>query len=155
MATIIDAIAYILKEYPHKSELSNARVTKILYLADWYCAINDSPPVTSINWYFDNHGPFVWDVKNAVEGSNIARVVPTINQYGSRKNVLELLDKDYNPSITDDEKEALDHIIEVTKGLYWSDFITLVYSTHPVSSSEKYTYLNLPEKAKEYAQINR
>ncbi len=49
-----------------------------------------------------------------------------------------------------EEKASLDYIIEVTKKLYWGDFIKLVYATHPIASSERYSYLNLIEKADEY-----
>lgn len=37
MANLKDIIAYILQNYPSnkKHELSNARVTKMVYLADW------------------------------------------------------------------------------------------------------------------------
>ena len=37
MANLKDIIAYILQNYPSnmKHELSNARVTKMIYLADW------------------------------------------------------------------------------------------------------------------------
>lgn len=152
MLNLPEAIAYIIKKYPHKSELSNARVTKMLYLADWHALINGNEKVTNINWYFDNYGPFVWDVKRAVEESPYLHSIITKNFYGQPKDLFELSDDEYNPKIDDAAKMSLDHVIKITKSLNWSDFIKLVYSTYPISSSAKYTYLNLPDLARAYRQ---
>ncbi|MCY1304867.1 hypothetical protein D9M70_546400 [compost metagenome] len=74
----------------------------------------------------------------------------TQNIYGQYKKKFKILDKSYKPELSASERDALDHIIKVTQRLYWNDFIRLVYSTHPIASSERYTYLDLPKKAKEY-----
>jgi len=66
MAAITDILAYILNRYPHAQEMSNARITKMVYLADWKHAIDSHRQISSINWVFNNYGPFVWDVKNAL-----------------------------------------------------------------------------------------
>ena len=69
MANLKDIIAYILQNYPSnmKHELLNARVTKMVYLADWRNCVRSKGQVSDIKWYFDNFGPFVWDVKKAAE----------------------------------------------------------------------------------------
>lgn len=61
-------------------------------------------------------------------------------------------DRNYTPRLTDDERNSCDHIIEVTRKLYWAPFIKLVYSTHPIASSERHTFLDLVLKAAEYRQ---
>jgi hypothetical protein len=43
MAELKDIIAYYCKQYPHKAELSKARLTKMVYLADWKSAIGQPP----------------------------------------------------------------------------------------------------------------
>ncbi len=58
MAQIKDIVIHILKNYPHKDELSNARVTKLVYLADWRHVLETKEQISSIKWYFDNYGPF-------------------------------------------------------------------------------------------------
>lgn len=150
MASLESAVAYVIDSYPHKSELSNARVTKILYLADWFALINKLPRVTNINWYFDNYGPFVWDIKNTVDQSSILSSKSTHNQYGQPKEQFFLVDEEYIPNISETDKKCIDHVIDATKSMYWDAFIKLVYSTHPVASSPKYTFLNLEQKAMEY-----
>jgi hypothetical protein len=71
------------------------------------------------------------------------------NMYGATKRSFKLKKK-YAPLISDKERQSLDHIIDVTKRLYWDDFIRLVYSTHPIASSERYEFLDLAAKAREY-----
>ncbi|MFP4106710.1 MAG: Panacea domain-containing protein [Phycisphaerae bacterium] len=153
MAELQDIVAYILREYPHPDELSNARVTKMVYLADWLQAITNGRQMSNINWFFDNFGPFVWDVKEAVEGNPfLFDANDTRNMYGNQKTVFSLKDGNYSPHLAPDEKAVLDRIIEITKGLYWKDFIRLVYSTHPIMSSARYSTLDLVAKAREYKQ---
>ena len=64
---LLNVVTYLVKNYPVEDHLSNARVTKMVYLADWFHALNHQKQITSIKWYFDNYGPFVWDIKDLVE----------------------------------------------------------------------------------------
>lgn len=147
MANLEDAILYILKNYPYKSELSNARVTKMLYLADWHSVINGHEPVTSITWYYDNYGPYVTDVKETATNSSDITVAHSETAFGNKKDIFSADDSDRIPRISDIEKLSLDHVITSTKHLSWSAFIKLVYSTYPVASSSKYTFFDLKKLA--------
>jgi hypothetical protein len=53
MARLRDVVAYLCHEYPHKGELSKARLTKMVYLADWRSAIERGSQVTDIEWVFN------------------------------------------------------------------------------------------------------
>ena len=151
MAEIRDVMAYIIKNYPHKHELSNARLTKLVYLSDWKSAIDTGKQITPISWYFDNYGPFVWDVKNtADQNPDIFETKSDSTFWGSKKLVFGLKDDGYAPKLLPEEEAAIEHVIKETKSLYWDNFIKLVYSTYPVASSDRYSYLNLTDKAAEY-----
>jgi uncharacterized protein YwgA len=153
MSKLKEVIAYILINYPHKDELSNARLTKMVYLADWKLAIERKKQITTINWYFDNYGPYVPDVQQEVQNNTeLFECRETINMFGSPKRLFSIKDSDYAPALSADEAQAIDHVITETKVLNWDDFINLVYSTHPISSSSRYSNINLVQKAKEYAR---
>lgn len=155
MADLKDILAYVIKKYPYKDELSNARLTKIIYLADWKHAITYGTQVSPIRWYFDNYGPFVWDVKDTATAYQELFVAKEItNMYGGPKTTIGLINSGYIPAISEKEQKSLDHVIEKTNKLNWEQFIRLVYSTYPIIVSEKYTYLNLVEKAKEYEKYS-
>ena len=145
MAELKDVMAWIIKTYPHQSELSNARLTKMVYLSDWHHTVYSNARMTDIDWYFDNHGPFVWDVKNkASEEQDWFRIIETTNMYGSRKSVIKLRNQNFDGAVlSDSEKSSISKMVDRTKGLYWDDFITFVYSTFPILISEKYSNLDL------------
>jgi hypothetical protein len=149
MAKLKQVMAWILKNYPHEHEMSNARLTKMVFLCDWHHTVYHYRRMTGIEWYFDNHGPFVWDIKNeASRHSDWFRMVSTINYYGSRKLLIELKKDDYDGSgLTDTEKLSIYKLIQKTKTMYWDDFITYVYSTYPILKSEKYSSLDLDDLA--------
>lgn len=150
MARLIDVMAYILENYPDRSDLSNARVTKLIYLSDWRHAMIHKSQITNIKWYFDNFGPFVWDIKETAENNPAIFITrESSNACGNPKLLIDIKG-DYLPILSKIEKESIDHVIDNTKDLIWSQFIRLVYSTHPIVSSNRYKYLNLVEKAEEY-----
>lgn len=154
MAVLTDIIAYLLREYPHKHELSNGRVTKMIYLADWKSVLLRGQQVSDINWYFDNYGPFVWDVATLVRDQpDLFDSQLTSNAYGGEKLLLRLKDECYTcPSLSAADREALDFVMQQTAAKNWNDFIKLVYSTYPIISSDRYTKLDLKAKGREYLE---
>lgn len=153
MAELKDVMAYIISQYPAnmKDELSNARLTKMVYLSDWRNCLRGKGQITDIEWYFDNFGPFVWDIKSTAKANpGIFKVENVPNMYGSAKTLFSLNDVSYQPELSSSERKSIDHIISVASKKYWDDFIKLVYSTYPVSSSERYSKLDLVSKAREY-----
>lgn len=151
MAKLQDVLAYILQRYPHKGELSNARVTKMVYLSDWKHVLENGHQISPIRWYFDNYGPFVWDVKHAAEANPfLFELKQTSNPFGSTKVLLACADEDYAPALSASEQAAVDHVIRTTQPLTYADFIGLVYSTYPIVSSERYSWLDLEKAAQEY-----
>lgn len=152
-AKLQDIIAYLLRNYPQdkKDDFSNARVTKMVYLADWHQAINFNRQITDIDWYFDNYGPFVWDVDETVKAHpKLFKREEPLLVYGPRKIMFKLRDRNYAGGLTREQRQSLDHVIKSTSKMKWDDFITLVYSTHPILTSERYTHLDLVAKAKDY-----
>ena len=157
MTTLKDTLAYVLKHYPPslQSELSNARVTKMIYLADWHQAIKYNRQITGINWFFDNYGPFVNDVKVTAEADKAIFGISNVNNmHGQPKLMLSLKDQSFEPNVDEKAKDSLDHVIELTRKLYWDKFIKLVYSTYPIVTSDRYSELDLVKKADEYRTQN-
>ena len=129
-----DVISYFCENYPHKDELSKARLTKMVYLADWKSAIENDKQLTDIKWVYNHYGPYVNDIAEIAHKDSAFKVTRT---------------RDLNNR----EKAVLDHIINTTKTLYWNNFIELVYSTYPIQTVKQFDDLDLPRLAKEYKQI--
>lgn len=144
MTELIDVMAYLLKNYPYKNELSNARLTKMVYLSDWKYALRYGKQITSIQWRFNNYGPFVRDIQQTAEENPIVfEIQETVNLYDNKKVLIKLKDKNYDEKLSVEEKEILDFVIDSTKLLNWDKFIQLVYSTYPILMSPKQSDLNL------------
>jgi hypothetical protein len=151
---ISNLIKYILVNYPHKSELSASRLTKILYLADWKSSIEKDSQITNAVWHFHHYGPYVDDfLKIAKEDSDI-NVINTATMFGGKKQQIELK-KDFHSDIeiSSENKKILDFVINATKDKNYEDFIKLVYSTYPVVSSSRYSDFDLVTMARDYKSI--
>jgi len=149
MAKLEDILIYILETYPHKDELSNARLTKLVYLSDWYNAIHNNQQISQINWYFDNYGPFVWDIYKEVKQNPRFRISYTLNFFGTEKKLIKLINTK-TVDLAENEIKSINKIIKATEDLNYEKFINLVYSTYPILTTEKYNYLDLLNKAKHF-----
>lgn len=149
MERLRDVLLYFCKHYPHPHELSKARLTKMVYLADWRSALTNREQITPIEWEFNHFGPYVRDVENVARHDPDLVVTPTTSLYGAPKDLIAARPGAAEPVIDDDTKEILDFVIEQTKKLYWNDFIALVYSTYPVRESPRYAHLDLVKMANE------
>lgn len=144
-------MAYICAKYAHPNELSNARLTKTIYLADWRSAILRGKQITEVEWEFSHYGPFVHDVMNVARSDPAFEVVQTTNAYGSDSALIKLSEwGGLYSSLTDEDKRILDDVMEITQPKYWSDFMRLVYSTYPILTQPRYSTLDLPTLAQEY-----
>lgn len=147
-----DAVLYLCKKYPISTELSKARLTKLMYLADWESYKRTGASLTSIDWYFHNFGPYVDDVVEAARLSPHLEVIETSNFYGEKKEIIAAKTNAPLPELEKAQSEILDSVINQTKTLFWNDFIKYVYSTPPILGSDRYTVLNMEHFAKKYRQ---
>lgn len=151
MADVKDLLAYILLNYPNKEELSKTRVTKLIYLCDWKSCIEFERQITDITWVFDNFGPFVWDVMTTVENNpETFSIYSSETLFGTPKTVVALKNKQYSPSLEEQEKRIADFVIKSTENLNFDKFVKLVYSTYPIMTSQRHKALDLIDLAKEY-----
>ena len=150
MPELIDVVTYLCQQYPSKHDLSNARLTKLTYLADWRSALTRGHQMTGIRWIFDQFGPFVYDVKDVAIYDPDFVVEDTINMYGAPKTLIRLVNDRPSPSLSAEDHEILDWVIETSAKKTWNDFIRLVYSTYPIMSQERGTELDLAALAEEY-----
>ena len=135
-----DLIKYFCSMYPHSQELSKARLTKMVYLADWENFKLSNNQLSNIKWYFDNFGPYVTDVVDTAYNDPDVRLVSTRTIYGTEKTLIEY--KGSTPILDESVKKILDQVIESTKTLSWKNFIEYVYATPPIKESTRYNYLD-------------
>jgi len=152
MATLGDVMAYLCERYPHKHELSKARLAKLIYLADWKSAIERGEQMTGTVWFYNYFGPYVDDVAIEAEKDPAFKVRGIRNLYGDPKELIELVRPRKYPSLTEDDKRILDSVIASAARKNWNDFIRLVYSTYPIITQDRFSQLDLAELARRYAE---
>lgn len=150
--TIEDILEYFCGKYPLPHELSKARITKMVYLADWESCLRHGRQLTGIQWYFHNFGPYVEDVIEAARRSPNLDVVESENLYGDAKQLIKCRPNVGAPSLDRNTQSILDNVILETKSLYWAEFIKYVYATPPIANSTRYSSLDLVKFARSLAK---
>lgn len=154
-----DILAYILlrsEQILKRKGLSKYRITKIVYLCDWCYACACGRQITDIHWFFDNYGPFVWDVYNTlIKDSSLFELSVILTPYENEITTFSLKNMAYAPNITRDVQDCLEYVLEHVVNLKNQEFTNLVYATYPIRTSRRYTSLNLVDKANEYRRIKR
>lgn len=153
MPELRDVVAYLCKNYPHKHELSKARLTKLVYLADWKSVLDQQHQLTKINWIFNQYGPYVDDVYDAAIRDPDFNVQSTTNMYGNPKHTISLKHDIDIRSLTKTDVDILNHVIEQTRRLNWNEFIQLVYSTYPILTGTRGHPMDLVAAADTYKII--
>ena len=140
-----DVLSYIVKNYPYSDDLTKTRTTKLVYLVDWEYIKKYGRQLTSIEWFFDHYGPYVSDVLDEADKDRTISIKKTKSNFGTVKYMVmpKFTKNDIVYSLTADEIEVIDDVIEKTKLLSWNQFIRYVYETSPIKNSEKYKKLDL------------
>lgn len=153
MAQLKDVMLFLCENYPSKDDLSKARLTKMIYLADWKSAIKYGKQITTIKWIFNHFGPYVEQIIDTALRDPDFRIVNGYNYYNHPKDIITCHGRHIYLDLTHEEKEILLNVINTTKNLNWTNFIRLVYSTYPISTQNRYEILDLPKLAREWNRI--
>lgn len=138
MLNFVELFKIILSIYPQSKELTRDRLVKLTYLADWRSAITYKKQITSVKWYINNYGPYIEDMYKILADEKF-----DINQEIQRRKTEKYnCDREINL--------VVNFIIDKTQDLDSNTFSNLVFSTFPLATSTKYSYVDLVEKAKQY-----
>lgn len=149
MFNLREIMCYFCQNYPYRDELSNSRLTKLVYLSDWFSCLLYGKQLTEIRWVFNHYGPYVDDIIDTARQDRLFVISYSQNFYGDNKLIISC-DENYQPMISIKEKNIIDFVIEKTKSMYFNEFIDYVYSTYPISSQQRYLNLDLVSLAREY-----
>ena len=142
-----EILAYILlrsEQILHRKGLSKYRITKLVYLCDWCYACACDKQITSIHWFFDNYGPFVWDITNTLtQDQNLFSSNIVLDPLGNKITSFSINCLDYKPNIEPSIQDCMEYVLQNAVGLPRQEFTNLVYATYPIKTSRRYTSLNL------------
>ena len=134
-----------------KAELSNARLTKLVYLSDWLSLLKNGKQITHIDWLFNRYGPYVNDIFDLVnEDKDTFEVKEEKNFYGAKKIAISLRKrKEYKKT---EEISIANMVLKATEDKNFEKFIDFVYETPPVKNTERYSFLELSDFAKTHKE---
>ena len=136
-----DLMIFFCKEKP----LSKARLTKMIYLADWKSALDTGEQLTDLEWIFHHYGPYLPDIFFK------AQTDKDFSTYSYDHADMVAVNKDVpEPKFTPQQRKILDHVNETVKSMPFRQFLKLIYSTYPIRTQEKYSTLDLPALALVY-----
>lgn len=155
MYKLREIVRFLVSNYPHKKELSKARLTKMVYIADWKSALTYGRQLTDICWQFNHYGPYVDMVIDAAYEDPDIDVVSTTNMYGHPKVLINSRLQHDNFRLSQGEMNILQYVIDETADMYWDEFIKYVYSSYPIVSQSRYSDLDLPKLAQQFHSLHR
>lgn len=154
MNILAQIIAYYCINYPYPQELSDARLTKMVYLSDWFSSLSLGHQLTEISWYFNHYGPYVEDISATAQAyPHMFNISLDQNYYGNTKKIIQYVGDNSLINIDTQTRIILNTVMDQTKHMYFNDFINFIYSTYPISKNDRYAYLDLPNLAAEYKII--
>ena len=140
MAYVEDVLAYLSHNYPWPGQLSMARLSYMLYLADWRSALLYDKPVSNVRWHLEGNAPqpSQRDPHGAMTWDELERIF------------LELIAEGNPENVERQEKAVLDYVIATACERSLVDLIRLVNSTFPVITQPQNQTLNLVGLAQDY-----
>lgn len=157
-ADLGDVLAYLCLNYPEnrRDDLSNARLTKLVYLADWKSARHTLRQITDIKWVLNHYGPWVPDVIDAVKSDKRLRILNDSNMFGSEKRTVALDDTvpigSPDCGLSKEVQIILDSVIADTQNFHFRQFVEHVYETYPVRRRHRFGHLDLESLASDEAR---
>jgi hypothetical protein len=150
LSKLRDAIAYICMNLHSDRALSKARLTKLLYLADWKSAVDHGEPISDIEWEFNHFGPYVHDVIDTVQADPHFRVEHKKTTSGDAVDIVRCVGSPSVDQLDEGDRSALDFAIAKARDLPYPEFKRMVYGTFPIISQPRYSKLRLADLARRY-----
>ena len=133
-------------------ELSKARLTKEVFLVDWFSCIKFVVQATNIDWYFNHYGPYVEDVilvaQDMTDYFLVEQIASTDNSTWTKIKMRD--DINLNDTGNKELFDLISKMIEKTADMSYPAFLNFVYGTFPIVSSQKYSKLPLVELSERY-----
>lgn len=143
MAQLRDVAAYLCNRYPHKQELSKARLSKMVYLAELRSAATEGHRLTDRTWILTTQGPYLGDLEELSLQERSFRFVEATSIYGDPMELVTVPDDVGWPSLTEDDVRVLDQVIKESAAKEWEDLYSFVCATVPPLVQEHGTTLDL------------
>lgn len=151
MPNLRDVIVYICQHYPREQELTETRLTQIVYLADWLHAVQHGVPFLDIAWEFNIYYGLSTDpIANVVAEDEVFELAEISDVFGYPKRVVRLKEEVSQVPLPETEMRVIDAVIQTASSGTFDSFIRYLYHTFALASETGASKLNLNDLARRY-----
>lgn len=148
MDTIKDIVYALVNGISENHQMSLLRIVKLVYLFDWSCVLNFGCLASKFQWSCGMCGPSCEQILQSIANSTETyRTFAKDNRQGGEKVMVECIDHNYTPHLSEPCEKAVSHVVRATRGNSWNDLVRLVSSTMPVVISSLDEPLDLSRAA--------
>ncbi|MCY0885788.1 MAG: hypothetical protein OWV35_07890 [Firmicutes bacterium] len=142
IATVRDALRYLVYATPSPADRTVLRLTKVLYLVDWRSAWGRGYSLTPCAWHFDRFGPTAPEIWDTVCHDPAWKVQP-------RGRIMLTADaRPATPTVTAVDAAWMDRVLAEAAGWTWADLVAAVWATYPIRTGQRGTALPLTALAR-------
>ncbi len=153
MNKIQQITGYYLEKSNNRS-ISKMRLTKIIYLCDWFFSLVHHKKMTNLEWEYHY----------CIDTSSLDHQIRYCHPFSitMSKGLVEreeynllfpLKESEFN-LLNENEKKVIDYVIEKTEYLFYNDLINFVYSTYPLQEDTIYRKIDLLGSAARFHKKN-
>lgn len=149
----LESIVGYLATTPSKYDLSKCRLEKLLFLADWCCALVYQKQFSGVQWIFEAGSPQIkGDLKDWFRSHKFTFLTnPSV--FGTTDNyVFQYAGDEQFPLLSGNDKALLDKVISVTEEKNFRELIAYINTTYPMNTPVRYTEIDLGGLAVEYRE---
>ena len=146
-------LRYYIQHYPY-DDLSRTRLTKMVYLADWYACQEYHRSITAAPWIFSHYGPYSEVIAQEITRDKIGLIKKSGDpMYGPGREIIEP-GRAAVVSLSARAQSILQRVLNETMNMSWHELVLCVYHTYPLRTQPRYARLNLKTLAAKEQKVS-
>lgn len=148
MNKLKNTILYLVKRHPPKRDLTQTRLTMLLFLIDWENTLQHREQITELSWYFGQYGPNAIDLIPEIRHSKNLYIAVEKSNFGTDQFMIKTsIDKSLIQieKLSTENIKIIDDIINKTKNFSWKELLDYTYNTKPIKLCKKYTTISFKD----------
>ena len=124
-------------------KLPRYALPKLIYLLDYQYSLTHGEQYTNIKWYYNDFGPFVHDVENAIRKHENVKISKEKNPYDG-KGCSYFYYAGVKVSLVDSEAASiLEGMVSLFRKMTSREFISYVYGTYPMAHTSRHNFIDV------------
>jgi hypothetical protein len=145
-----DLIVYTCHQFADRDDMPELHLVRILYLVDWFYALEHETSLSGVAWTAYNHEPMGQEILQFANASDNKKLHVDFNNKSTNKIIIRTTQLRI-PTLDPQVKKIVDFVLEKYKNFKnENEFETFLHATLPLQ--RKYGGLNLIQEAKKHKE---